>query len=274
MGREASLEMPEGPVRHDSPFYIHPAQENRCFEEIEKIRKEVEAAAGDVKLYERLLITASEMILAYIIHWRHTDKDWETLAYEQKFEIPLENGWLFQGKMDKLARWKTDGLVYLWERKTTAQTGESYYQRLRCDSQIKGYCLAVQRTGYGETRNVLYDVLKKPLLRQRNSEDDISFAQRLGEEYVNRPEKYFERRNIVFTQEELDDYYCQLVYTTRMIEMCLDEGYWVQNCSPARKGGCIYFPLCVEGEGTWAEKLFTFRPPEFFHPELAVTEEE
>jgi len=30
------LEMPESPVRHDSPSYIHPAEESRCFEEIEK----------------------------------------------------------------------------------------------------------------------------------------------------------------------------------------------------------------------------------------------
>jgi hypothetical protein len=58
-----SLEMPEGPVRHDSPFYIHPAQENRCFEEIEKpgalIRIKSPKGMGKSSLTARLLAHAA-----------------------------------------------------------------------------------------------------------------------------------------------------------------------------------------------------------------------
>lgn len=57
------LEMPEGPVRHDSPLYIHPAEENRCFEEIEKpgalIRIKSPKGMGKSSLTARLLAYAA-----------------------------------------------------------------------------------------------------------------------------------------------------------------------------------------------------------------------
>lgn len=57
------LEMPEGPVRHDSPFYIHPAEESRCFEEIEKpgalIRIKSPKGMGKSSLMARLLAHAA-----------------------------------------------------------------------------------------------------------------------------------------------------------------------------------------------------------------------
>jgi len=57
-----SLEMPEGPVRIDSPFYIHPAGVARCYEEIEKpgalIRIKSPKAMGKSSLMVRLLAHA------------------------------------------------------------------------------------------------------------------------------------------------------------------------------------------------------------------------
>jgi hypothetical protein len=63
LGKEPSLELPEGPVRHDSPFYIHPAEENRCFEEIEKpgalVRIKSPKGMGKSSLMARLLAHAA-----------------------------------------------------------------------------------------------------------------------------------------------------------------------------------------------------------------------
>lgn len=59
---DVNLEIPEGPVRHDSPFYIHPSQEHRCFEEIEKpgalIRIKSPKGMGKSSLMARLLAHA------------------------------------------------------------------------------------------------------------------------------------------------------------------------------------------------------------------------
>jgi hypothetical protein len=58
-----SLEIPEGTVRIDSPFYIHPAGVARCYEEIEKpgalIRIKSPKAMGKSSLMVRLLAHAA-----------------------------------------------------------------------------------------------------------------------------------------------------------------------------------------------------------------------
>jgi hypothetical protein len=59
----AALEIPEGPVRHDSAFYIHPADEGRCFAELDKpgalIRIKSPKGFGKSSLAARLLAYAS-----------------------------------------------------------------------------------------------------------------------------------------------------------------------------------------------------------------------
>jgi hypothetical protein len=58
----AALEIPEGPVRHDSPFYIHPADEARCCAELDKpgalIRIKSPRGFGKSSLTARLLAYA------------------------------------------------------------------------------------------------------------------------------------------------------------------------------------------------------------------------
>jgi hypothetical protein len=61
--REAVLEIPEGPVRIDSPFYIHPAEEGRCCAELDMpgalIRIKSPKGFGKTSLTTRLLAHAS-----------------------------------------------------------------------------------------------------------------------------------------------------------------------------------------------------------------------
>lgn len=58
-----ALEIPEGPVRHDSAFYIHPADEARCCAELDKpgalIRIKSPKGFGKSSLAARLLVYAS-----------------------------------------------------------------------------------------------------------------------------------------------------------------------------------------------------------------------
>ncbi len=59
----AALEIPEGPVRHDSAFYIHPTDEARCTDELDKpgalIRIKSPQGFGKSSLAARLLAYAS-----------------------------------------------------------------------------------------------------------------------------------------------------------------------------------------------------------------------
>ena len=85
--------------------------------------------------------------------WLYEEEEgrWEILGSEIKFEVPVINTRskkhrrlakaVFVGKIDRLVRDRTTGLVYVWERKSTGMpiTNESYWQGLTQGDQVSGY---------------------------------------------------------------------------------------------------------------------------------------
>jgi hypothetical protein len=74
---------------------------------------------------------------------------WEVVGSEIKFEVPVYNPTtgrrmpktVFVGKIDRLVRDRSTGLVYVWERKSTSLSikDETYWQGLAQGDQISGY---------------------------------------------------------------------------------------------------------------------------------------
>jgi hypothetical protein len=130
-------------------------------------------ACGD-ELGAELTTTAAEMVSGYVARWPLPGDEVE--AVEQIFELPVhvEGGrrGLYAvrqaGKIDALRR--VDGRLQLVEHKSAARVDGGYLERLWSDSQITGYCRAVDAR-YGEPcRSVLYDVVLKPSFRRGDDE--------------------------------------------------------------------------------------------------------
>lgn len=83
--------------------------------------------------------------------WLYADEEkrWETISPEVKFEVPVINPTtghkvpkaVFVGKIDRLVRDRSTGLVYVWERKSTGMSIKSadYWDGLVQGDQISGY---------------------------------------------------------------------------------------------------------------------------------------
>lgn len=194
------------------------------------------------------------------------DKDlYETLSLEKTFQIPLPGGHVFAGKTDKLARHKKDGDVFLWERKTAARTGESYYAALPVDNQLLGYVLSAVEEGH-KIQRVLYDVIKKPQLRMRAGETAEAFAHRYAETYILRYKDLFERRFIPIDPARVAAYKQELIDFLSLLDWCIEKNIYPKHHT--KYTVCSFLPFCRDGN----ESLYKQRSVSNLHPELSLEE--
>lgn len=123
-----------------------------------------------------------------------------------RVEVPFDtrfDGVHIAGTVDAIGLDK-DGRQVIVEHKTTSQDisqGSVYWQKvMTCDLQVSLY-----RAAFPGAR-ILYDVLRKPSLRQKQGETSGEFAERLQETIGKEPEKYFARSEIFRLESEDDDF--------------------------------------------------------------------
>jgi hypothetical protein len=119
---------------------------------------------------------------------------YEKVISEMEFSVPLVRGNRYdqrvdyEGRIDGLI--KKDGKWWIRELKTTGQTQRMFEQRISSSSQGTGYVYAARKLGYPVV-GIIYDYVKRPLLRKRVMEDQYSFGNRILIDYAAKPEMYF-----------------------------------------------------------------------------------
>lgn len=151
--------------------------------------------------------------------WRYGQDNITFLAIEQAFEIPLVNPdssaasrtFSLAGKMDAIVR-LADGRLAVLEYKTAGEDigpDSEYWLRLRCDGQISQYVLAARALGY-DVATVIYDVTRKPTIRLRQKETPEEYGRRLLADIGERPDFYYQRREVPRLEDELTQYRAEL----------------------------------------------------------------
>jgi len=221
--------------------------------------------------------------------WRYQDDDIEQVAVEQTFEIPLINPdtgaasrtFVVAGKIDGIVR-LPDGRLAVLEYKTAGEDvspDAEYWLRLRCDGQISLYVLAARALGH-DVATVLYDVTRKPTIRLRKAETPEQYGERLLKDIGDRPDYYFQRREVPRLEDELAEcraelwQQAQLILETRRRAARLPDPSraWFRNVSRLTCGYCEFSGLCLG-----AVHIDPANPPSGYevladpHPEL-VTE--
>jgi len=185
---------------------------------------------------------------AHFLRWYKEDAFYEHLGVETKFKLELPNGWLFKGKIDKPMRDTRTGENLLCERKTSAKMDDAYWSDVYLDSQPKGYLVAANKALGIPTNKILYDVYGKPQIRLRKHETREEFTQRLGDTYLHDYEALMQRRVFTFTDEELDEYYNDLICVTEAIEWHMLNGNWPKHHPKNRFGACTFAPICTRND--------------------------
>lgn len=168
----------------------------------------------DKAAMQTIALVISEMFPLYYQYWQNKkpcglefEGKTKFIAQEESFkeEYTLPSGIVIpvRGRIDALLR-RPDGL-WLMENKTKShidEEGLSAY--LSVDLQTMMYCWAIRKK-YGECpKGILYNVIRRPGLRQGKEETTESYVARIQKDVVSRPDYYFMRWHIAIREQELD----------------------------------------------------------------------
>lgn len=120
--------------------------------------------------------------------------EFQKIYSEEDFIVRLGNtrGIRFRGRVD--GRILKDNVWWVRELKTTFMTQRQFEGRASTSAQASGYVYALRKLNY-PIHGVMYDVIKKPLLRKRKDETVHDFGKRILEDYAdkNRQDFYYKR---------------------------------------------------------------------------------
>lgn len=140
--------------------------------------------------------------------WRSQDTGISYISSEDVFEVPvyLPSGRIVKlcGKYDEVFRKHVSNRLWLQENKTKGQVDEyAISHTLAHNLQTMLYSFTMG-THYNEhPEGVLYNVIRKPGLKQGVKESDSEFIQRVMKDIDKRPEWYFYRWHVEFAPNDV-----------------------------------------------------------------------
>lgn len=216
------------------------------------------ASAGEAQELDELQLSTLAGLLAgyYATHGEH-DSLVKELNPEVEFRHPLKGSRTFDaaGKIDGLGVLH-DGRLALVEHKTTSSdvgAGSEYWSRLRFNQQVYQYVVAARALGW-DVAVVLYDVTRKPMIRQKKDETAEQFGLRLADDARTRPEFYYARREVLILDGDVEEFLVQRLALGRAIldhrgdERLVSKRAqaWPRNCSDMVCRWCEYEPFCLQ----------------------------
>ncbi len=246
---------------------------------------------------------AKAMMKGYVEHY--AKENIEVVETELEFRIPIINpktgrsskSFELMGKVDGLVC--MDGAYFILEHKTAALITGDYIEKLPLDFQINLYAMALGKERQLPITGVIYNVIQKSKIRQKQGETEAQFEIRRQElirksktgktsarrqmpesdtdfqkrlESVYSSPNMFARETLYLSDADIDRTKQELWEITQEILDSRRRKHWSQNTDSCFRyyAPCMYFPLCrAHDNPNVKDNLYTKRPP---HSELSVGE--
>lgn len=225
--------------------------------ELDRVLKKSQEELGRVIPAEtqQMLERCAGMLSAILpVYFDYYKEDFEKLSWEKieaAFDYHHEGlGMRMVGVYDALFRLK--GKLWLKETKTSSQIDEdSMIELLHYDFQLGFYLLSLFRQTKELPKGVIYDILRKPSLKQGVKETLVQFLNRIREDVAARKDFYFVRFEVAVSKKEIEDFERELV------GILSDFKRWVSGDVPTyrnttacknRWGLCECVPICARAD--------------------------
>jgi hypothetical protein len=136
------------------------------------------------------LLIAKYTAMGMWLYYPYKKREYQEIASEDKFTVPITDNVNFVGRID--GRVKQNDKWWVRELKTTGLPQRQFEGRCQTSSQGTGYVWAETKLGY-DIKGILYDYIKKPLLRKGVNETADDFGRRIVGDYKARPKLYYNR---------------------------------------------------------------------------------
>lgn len=163
---------------------------------------------------------------------------------EFRIKVPGTRGIIFVGKVDGLVT-DVNGRMWVRELKTTSQTFQQFEVKARHSSQGTGYIWAMKKLGF-PVNGVIYDFIKKPLLRKGINENIHQFGQRIIADYKARPDIYYKRHHTYRINDDLEMFENDLRSVAYDIRRRNKDNKWHRNPDQCwtYNSECPYLKIC------------------------------
>ncbi len=214
----------------------------------------------------------AEIVLeGYMDYWQKEHSSLEWVALEEKFCVQFRPSiQLGLALPDIPVRGKRDGVfrsgnsLWLFETKTKARIeDESILDTLAFNMQNNIYMWSGQ-IDYGEKfGGVLYNLVRRPQLKQGARENLRDFLSRVRDDIKKRPDFYFVRYNLASSSGEKEKWmrYFKGVMWKLIMWYYNQYHYRDDSACSGRKGICEFLPICSErpgASGFYAERESVF----------------
>tara|TARA_R110002126_G_scaffold182843_3_gene331462 strand:- start:967 stop:1956 length:990 start_codon:yes stop_codon:yes gene_type:complete len=246
----------------------------------------------DIEKLWPLFYKGRAMLTVYKELYANDKDNWELIATEHPISYDM-GGVTLRGMLDKVLRNKANGQLYVLDHKTTKDDiddpSNDYWQIKILDPQLVGYMVALEAE-FNEPVTMIYDTIKKhgskgPKMRKgvrrKKTESDEEwemrkadeteswdeYASRVMTEYRTDTDKYFKRRVIERTKEEMEEFRTEFLEDAVMIESSKATGVYPMNHGSCGKAQwkCEYFNVCTKMESIESD---SFKTKQYRHPEL------
>lgn len=187
-------------------------------------------------------------VTAYFEFFEKDREQFTESVPEYEFAIPYKDVTL-RGKIDGLFRRK-NGQRWQMEHKTKSRWDEEAgLQALLFDFQNLMYSFAAEAESDEPIKGILYNIIRKPQLRRKKDETNRQFLLRVKEDIASRPDWYFTRYEIVYSERDKRNFRQQLDGILEDLKLfCAGKLCDHQNtamCLYPFK--CEFLPVCSQG---------------------------
>lgn len=164
----------------------------------------------DQEDYDKLIVMIDNfegMMSGYEAAYNQDRKDWniDPKSIEAQFKVDYGK-FDFMGKCDLVASNRKGGAPFAVEHKTASRLRDSYVERLPLDTQCRGYVTGITKGLHYKIQEVLYDVVVKTRLRKKANETLEERRDRVADEYLSDPAKYFYREPLRFGKQDVESF--------------------------------------------------------------------
>jgi len=214
------------------------------------------AAQNESMLTDKAKITG--MLKGYEKQYGEEDfKLWKVVRSEITFKLPdfLNSGFDFTGRMDGAIQIDTGRHKGLWclENKSASSIEPYQYDRAKIDTQLLGYICAATHILGQKPRGVIWNVVRKPSIRQKQHQTIEDYRRELIADYQDRPGFYFYRDFLPVSVTAMQQWEAEISNILLDFELACenleDKSFWYKNPNQCtRFGRCPYLSLCTRGE--------------------------